>query len=90
MNETIEYAQVVDEVKKDEIYESIIKADEILPILIAEANSKKLEVFLYDGEELKEFYTPKYEDLVIAVISKNKDCANWNLQNKRHCYIMKK
>jgi hypothetical protein len=63
--------------------------DAIYPLLDKEARSKNLQIFIFDYEELKEHFTPKYEEVAVVTISKNKDTALWNIKNFRHSYLIR-
>jgi len=63
--------------------------EEIYPILEKQAKQKKLEVFLFEYEDLEKYYTPKMKNLAVLTISKNQKGAIWNLQNRRHSYLIR-
>jgi hypothetical protein len=63
--------------------------DEIYPLLDLEAKAKNLQIFIFEQEELKEYFTPKFKEVAVAVISKNKDGAIWNIKNYRHSYFFR-
>ena len=63
--------------------------DVIYPLLEKEARSKNLQIFVFEYEELKEHFTPKYEKVALVTISKNKDTAIWNMKNFRHSYLIR-
>ena len=63
--------------------------EEIYPILERQAKQKKLEVFLFEHEDLEKYYTPKMKDLAVLTISSNQEGAIWNLQNRRHSYLIR-
>jgi len=63
--------------------------DVIYPILDKIAQDKKLKIFIFDHERLKEYFTPKFKEVGMAVISKTEDGAIWNMKNYRHSYFFR-
>lgn len=63
--------------------------DEILQPLQIEAERKKLNIYIFDNEDLKQYFTPKYKDVGVVTISKDGDGAIWNLQRFRHSFLFR-
>lgn len=69
--------------------EDIILANELLPILEKEANSKGLNVYVFTNEEVNKYFTTKSKYLGMALLAKDEDNALWNLKNLRKCYMIR-
>lgn len=63
--------------------------DVIYPILDREARIKNLQIFIFEYEELKEYFTPRFKEIGLLVVSSNKDNAIWNMKNYRHSYFFR-
>ena len=63
--------------------------DIIYPILDKIAKAKNLQIFIFEYEELKKYFNPRFENIGLAVISKYKDNAIWNMKNYRHSYFFR-
>ena len=63
--------------------------DVIYPILDKVAKAKNLQIFIFEYEELKKYFNPRFENIGLAVISKYKDNAIWNMKNYRHSYFFR-
>jgi len=69
--------------------EDVILAEELLPMLKIEADSKNLKVFVFNNEEIKKYFTPKSDNLGIALLAKDEDNAIYNIKNLRKCYLIR-
>jgi hypothetical protein len=63
--------------------------EEVLKVAELEASNKNLLVFVFTKDDLDNYFTVKYEDIVVITIAKDLDSAEWNLQNYRHSYLAK-
>lgn len=69
--------------------EDVLLDTDLLPLLLQEANSKGLNVYVFKKEDFKDIYEVKSEKLGIALLAKNEDCARYNLRNLRRCYLLR-
>ena len=69
--------------------EDVLTDVELLPLLLQEANSKGLNVYVFKKEDFKDIYEVQSEKLGIALLAKNEDCARYNLRNLRRCYLIR-
>lgn len=69
--------------------EDVLLAEDLLPMLKIEADSKNLKVFVFDNDELKKYFTPKSDTLGVALLAKDKDNALYNFKNLRKCYLIR-
>lgn len=63
--------------------------DIIYPILDKMARSKNLQIFIFEYEELKQHFNPRFNNIGLLVVSSNKDNAIWNMKNYRHSYFFR-
>lgn len=63
--------------------------NDVLPLAKLEADSKGLQVFVFEKQDLEKYFTVKIDTIGVVTISKNIDSALWNLQNFRHSYLVK-
>lgn len=68
--------------------EKALNAEDVLPILNKLAELSGLQVFVFSGEELKKYHTPKNPKHAVALLSKNKDNAIVNLRRLSRCYVI--
>lgn len=73
----------------NEKVEDVVLATELLPLLALEAKSKNLNVYVFNNEDVKEFFELKSEKLSIALLAKDEDNARINLRNLRRCYLVR-
>lgn len=73
---------------KDSIVDNLPSLDDLYPLLDKEAKSKNLQIFIFDKEDLKEFFIPRFNNIAVVTIAKNKDNAIWNIKNYRHSYLI--
>ena len=69
--------------------EDVLLDTELLPLLLQEANSKGLNVYVFKKEDFKDIYEVQSDKLGIALLAKNEDCARYNLRNLRRCYLIR-
>lgn len=69
--------------------EDVVLMEEILPFLQAEAKIKNLNVYIFDNDEVKNYYDLKSETLGVALLAKDEDNARYNLKNLRRCYLIR-
>ena len=69
--------------------EDVILDTDLLPLLLMEAKSKGLNVYVFRKEDFKDIYEVKSEDLGIALLAQNEDNAKYNLKNLRRCYLFR-
>jgi hypothetical protein len=69
--------------------EDVILASELLPMLEELGKVKNLNVYVFDNEEIKKYFTPKDESLGIALLAKDEDNALHNIKNLRKCYLIR-
>jgi hypothetical protein len=63
--------------------------DRLLAYLKSEALKNGLEVFIFEKDELKQYYDLKDDSIGVAVVARNKENAIINLKNGTHSYILK-
>jgi len=63
--------------------------DLIYPILDKIAQAKNLKIFIFDYEDLKKYFNPRFKEVGLAVISRTEDGAIWNMKNYRHSYFFR-
>lgn len=47
-----------------------------------------LDIFIFEKDEVEKYFRITKDDIAIVTIAKNRDCAIWNLQNQRRCYMI--
>lgn len=73
---------------EDNIIKNLPSLDELYPLLDKEAKSKGLQIFIFDKEDLKEFFIPRFNNIAVVTIAKNQDNAKWNIKNYKHSYLI--
>lgn len=68
--------------------EDLNKQSELMPVLEGVAELKGLQVFLFKGEELREYYGVHSEKIGVALMAKTKDNAIHNLRRLSKCYLI--
>lgn len=81
--------EVVEKVLQDELAPDIYDESELIPKLESLAELKGLKVFLFQGEDLKKYFSNVSSEIGVALMASSEENARWNLQNFRKCYWIK-
>ena len=73
----------------EEEIKDLTENEVLMLALYKQALILNLDLFIFEKEELRKYFTiDETKDFAIAIISKNRDNAICNLQNKRRCYVI--
>ena len=88
MVEDVNEKVLLQEKQKNEL-ENIMLSTDFLPILEQEALRKKLNVYVFENDELKNYYEVKHNNIGVALLASCEENAIYNLKNLRKCYLIK-